>query len=358
MTSTNACTLSRRSFLAGTGAVAAGLTFLPADGFSEEEAGLKFFNWDTYIGETTLDDFLQATGIKVKMDLYPDNELLYEKFRNGNPGYDVIVPTDTKARRMIVEGKLMPLDHKLIPNFKNIEPRFQDAPFDPSRKYTIPYMWGTIGIGYRKSQVDGPIDSWKWLYDSDKYSKRIALMGEGSTVIQMALKYLGKSLNTTSFDDIKQAEDLIIRQKPHIATFAEDNGQDLLLGGEVDIVMEWNGDIQQTMLEDDDIAYDVPKEGGLLWQDTLCIPMDAPHPKAAHKFINFLLDAKIGADLARFIQFATPNAAAKKLLSDDYLKNPAIFPPVSVISRSESAPYHGIAYDNMLAESWKRINKA
>lgn len=349
---------SRRSFLAGTGAAAAGLTFAPVSSFSASGKTLNFLNWDTYIGDTTLDDFHNVSGIKVNMELFPDNEALYDKLKDGNSVYDLIVPTDTTTDRLIQEDRLMPLDYSLIPNAKNIEPRFQDAAFDPGRKYSITYMWGTIGIGYRKSQVDEPIDSWKWLYDSDKYSGKIALMGEGSTTIQMALKYLGYSLNTTNLAHLKAAEELIIKQKPHIVTFAEDNGQDLLLSGQVDIVMEWNGDILQTMLEDNDIGYAVPQEGGLLWQDNLSIPVNAPHPETAHQFINFLLDAEIGADLARYIQYATPNAAAKELMDDEYLNNPAIFPPDEVVARSEAAPYLGADYDRLLNETWIRINNA
>ena len=351
--------LSRRSFLAGTGAVAAGLTILPKHGFSAEEAKLNFYNWDTYIGETTLDDFKDSAGIEVKMDLFADNDELFAKFKEGNPGYDLIVPTDTYVERMITAGMLEKLDHSMIPNFKgNVDPNFQDAQFDPGRAYSMPYMWGTIGIGYRKSRVDEEPNSWKWMYDSDKYSGRIAFLGDGATIIQMAMKYMGESLNTTDPAKIKKAEELIIKQKPHIKVFAEDNGQDLLASGEVDLAMEWNGDILQVMAEDDDIGYSVPKEGGLLWQDCLAIPKGAPHPENAHKFINYILDAEAGALIADFIQYGTPNNAAKALMSTDYTENPAIFPPASVIAASEAALYQGPEYVRNIDEAFTRINAA
>ena len=272
--------IGRRSFLAGTGAVAAGVTLLPKVGWSAEEAVVNFYNWDTYIGETTLDDFEDATGIEANMDLFADNDELFAKLKEGNPGYDLIVPTNDYVERMIEAKMLQEIDHSQVPNFeKNVSEVFQDAVFDPGRKYSMPYMWGTIGIGYRKSRVDEEPNSWQWLYDSDVFADRMALLGDGGTVIQMALKYMGESLNTTDEAKLQKAADLIIKQKPHIKVFAEDNGQDLLLSGEVDITMEWNGDILQVMAEDDDIGYTVPKEGGLLWQDCLCIPNDAPHPQ-------------------------------------------------------------------------------
>jgi len=350
--------VNRRSFLAGTGAVAAGLSFVPKRGWSAEEPKLNFYNWDTYIGETTLDDFNDASGIEVKMDLFADNDELFAKLKEGNPGYDVIVPTNDYVERMIIAEMLMPLDHGMIPNKQNVDPNFQNPAHDPGRKFTMPYMWGTIGIGYRKSVVTEVPDSWKWLYDSDAYSGRIALLGDGATVIDMGLKYLGYSLNTTNPDEIKESEALLTKQKPHIKVFADDNGQDLLLSGEVDLTQEWNGDILQVMEEDDDIGYVVPKEGGLLWEDALAIPKGAPHPENAHKFINYILDGKAGAAIADFIQYATPNKAARELLPDEYNKNPAIFPPDEVTAKSEVSVFKGPDIVRLYDEAWTRINAA
>jgi spermidine/putrescine transport system substrate-binding protein len=268
------------------------------------------------------------------------------------------VPSSDFVARMIKANMVMPLDHAMIPNKVNIDPMFQDAVFDPGRRYSMPYTWGTIGIGYRKSALDDAPDSWKWLYDSDKYSRRIALLGDGATVIEMGLKYLGHSLNTTDRALIEQVARLVIKQKPHIKTFAKDNGQDLLLAGEVDLAMEWNGDIRQVMAEDADIGYTVPKEGGALWQDCLCIPKGAPHPHNAHRFINFLLDANVGAAIAEHIQYATPNAAAKARTSDAYRGNAAIFPPPDVVKRSEVTLYLGEAHQSFLDATWTRIQAA
>lgn len=292
------------------------------------------------------------------MDLFADNDELFAKLKEGNPGYDLIVPTNDYVERMIVADMLVPLDHSAIPNIDNIDPVFRDTQFDPGRKYSLPYMWGTIGIGYRKSAVDGVPDSWKWLYDSDKYSGRIALLADASTIVQMGLKYMGHSLNETDPALIKKVEEMLVKQKPHIKTFAEDNGQDLLLSGDVDLTMEWNGDILQVMEEDDDLDYAVPKEGGLLWEDCLCIPKGAPHPQNAHALINFILDAEAGRDIAEFIYYATPNAAAKALTEDDYKNNSAIFPPDEVTAASESSIYKGEEYQRLVDETITRVQAA
>jgi spermidine/putrescine transport system substrate-binding protein len=347
--------LNRRSFLAGTGAVAAGITLLPRFSRAAEEPKLNFYNWDTYIGETTLADFKDASGISVTMDLFADNDELFAKLKEGNPGYDVIVPTNDFAERMIQAGMLVPLDHSLLPNFKNLDPAFQDAAFDPGRKYTLPYMWGTIGIGYRKSKVSAPPTSWKYVFDSDQYAGRIALLSEATTMIGMALKYLGYSYNSVDPAQLAAAEALLIKQKKNIKTFAEDNGQDLLLAEEVDLCVEWNGDMLQVIAEDDDLAYIVPDEGGYLWQDTLAIPTGAPHPLNAHAFLDYLMVPEVAAANAEYIQYGTPNAAGRALTSPEYRDNPAIFPSAEILAKSEGALYLGEDRVRLVNDAWTRI---
>ena len=170
-----------------------------------------------------------------------------------------------------------------------------------------------------------------------------------------AFKYMGHSLNTTDPKIITQAEQLLIKQKPNIKVFAPDNGQDLLLSGEVDLVMEWNGDILQVMEEDPDISYVVPKEGSVVWEDALAIPKGAPNPQNAHKFINFLLGAEAGAAIAEFIQYATPNVAAKRLMPEEYKNNPAIFPSDTTLKSCEPSIYKGEEAVRLYDEAWTRV---
>jgi spermidine/putrescine transport system substrate-binding protein len=331
---------SRRSVLAGAGA-ALGLVLVPYKARAEEEKKLNFYNWDTYTGETTLADFKEATGVEIKMDLFADNAELFAKLKAGNPGYDLIVPTNNWAQRMIKANMIIELDHSKIPNFANIGKFFQDATFDPGRKHTMPYMWGTTGIGFRKSKVEGTPDSWKWLIDSDKYAGRVSLLSDGEQVIGAGLKYLGYSYNSTNMDELNKVKDLVIAAKKNIKQFGADNGQDLLATGEVDLCLEFNGDIAQVMKDDTDLSYIVPKEGSNVWQDTLAIPTGAPHPGNAHAFINFMLDAQNGKKIADTIQYATPNDAAKALMDGAYKENPAIFPPDDVLAKCEAGLYLG-----------------
>ena len=343
---------NRRGLLKGMGAAAIGISFGGLAGCDDksgakkigatgEEAKLNFYNWDTYIGETTLDDFKGASGTDVNMSLFATNDELFAKLRAGNPGFDVIVPSNDFVERMVLSDMLMPLDHAKIPNFKkNIGAPFQDTAFDPKRAHSMPYTWLVLGIGYRKSKVKPAPDSWKVLLDSDQYKGRIALLSEAGDLFRLSAKYLGHSVNDIPPDMLKQIEAMLIKQKPHVKSFHEDNGQDLLLSGDVDLVLEYNGDIAQIMKEDDDIGFVMPKEGSQLNADSLCIPKGAPHPENAHAFINYLLDGEAGKKITETILYPTPNDAAKALMPADYRDNKTIFPPADVLAKCEYAAYN------------------
>ncbi len=349
---------NRRSFLKGTGAMFAGLTFLPRNALSEEEKKLSFFNYDTYIGENTMADFNAATGIEVKMDLFADGDELFAKLKAGNPGYDVVVPTNNTVERMVAANMLIPLDHSKIPNIANIDKAFLDPKFDPGRKYSLPYMWGTVGVGYRKSKIEGDIDSWKWLFDDQKYAGRVAVLGDQEHAIGMALKYLGYGYNSLDAAEMGKAKDLLIAAKSVIKKYADDNGQDLLAAGEVDITMEYNGDIAQVMADDEDVTFSIPKEGGNVWEDTVAIPVGAPHPENAHAFINFIYEPEAGKHIAETIQYATPNVKAKELMDDKYKSNAAIFPPADIIAKCEYAAYLSEEGARARDEIWTSVQAA
>jgi len=354
-------TASRRSILKGLGAAAIGISLVDkkSSAWAKEEPKLNFYNWDTYIGETTLPDFTKATGIDVNMSLFATNDELFAKLRAGNPGFDVIVPGSEFVERMIKANLLEPLDHAKIPNIKNIAPEVvKHAPFDPAGKDSLPYTWLVIGIGYRKSKVEETSDSWKWLFDSDTYKGRIAVMSDASELFRNCFKYLGQSINSDSPELIKKAEAMLAKQKPNIKSFHEDNGQDLLLSGEVDVVMEYNGDIAQVMIEDDDLNFVVPKEGAMKQSDTLAIPKGAPHPENATEFINFIFDPKVGAEISKTIKYPSPNAAAVALMPDSYKDNPVIFPPAEIMAKCEYPRYLGPEFTRLLDEAMTRLRAA
>jgi spermidine/putrescine transport system substrate-binding protein len=346
-----------RTTMAGAGAAWAGISLSPKAFAANhgEEPKINFYNWDTYIGETTLDDFENLTGIEATMSLFADNDELFARLREGNPGFDVIVPSDTYVARMIAADMLDEIDYSMIPTVANLNPLFRDADYDPGKRYSVTYMWGTMGIGYRKSAVPDGINSWSQMFSSDEFSGRMAILSESTSMIGMASMYLGTGMNPATQAEIDAAVDLLIAQKPHIKSIAEDNGQDLLISGEVDVCIEWSGDIGQVMLEDDDLAYVIPDEGSLIWADNLSIPKDAPHPKNAHAFINYILDAQAGALIADYIQYATPNEAARALLTDAYNKDPSIFPPEEVLAKCEWGKYLGEDVARMQDEAWTRF---
>lgn len=363
---------SRRSLLAAlgaTGAAAVGLSFAGGlAGCSPKEAAktaaggeepkLNFYNWDTYIGPTTLADYKKASGVDVSMSLFATNDELFAKLKAGNPGFDVIVPSNEFVTRMGQANLLMPLDHAKIPNIKNIDPTFLNPDFDPGRKYSMPYTWLVLGIGYRKSKVKAVPDSWKYLFDSDEYKGRIALLSESADLVRLAAKYKGHSVNNIPPELITEIEAMLIKQKPFVKAFHDDNGQDMLLAKDVDLVLEYNGDIAQAINEDPDIGFVVPKEGSLINSDTLCIPVGAPRPNNAHAFINYLLDAQVGASITKEILYPTPNGAAKALMPESYRANPVIFPPADIMAKCEYGAFEGADQAKRFEEAITRVRAA
>jgi spermidine/putrescine transport system substrate-binding protein len=356
--------LSRRSLLAGLGgAVAAGISLGGCGtrwpiGANGEEQRLNLYSWDTYTGATTLADFQRTTGVEVKMSLFGNNDELFAKLRAGNPGFDVIVPSNEFVTRLRLSDMLMPLDHAKIPNFANLFPAFQSVDFDPGRRWSMPYTWLVLGLGYRKSKIAGVPNSWKWVLDSDRYKDRIGLFAESDDLIRIGAKYLGHSVRDVTPAVTRQVVDMLIRQKPNVKLFHHDEGQDLLAAGDIDIVVEYNGDIAQVMQEDADLGFVVPREGTLINSDCLCIPRGAPRPDNAHRFINFLLDAKVGAGIAQTIRYPTPNKAAYALMPVEYRDNPTIFPPAAIMAKSEYGEFEGIARSQAVDEAVTEIMAA
>ncbi len=354
---------SRRGLLAGLGAAAAGLSLQGLSGCARptaigrngEETRLNLYNWDTYTGRTTLGDFQAATGVEVRMSLFATNEELFSKLKAGNPGYDVIVPSNDFVSRMMTAGMLERLDHARIPNIANLSPAFRDADFDPGRAYSMPYTWLVLGVGYRKSKVDGVPDSWRWLMDSPRYAGRIGLFSQADDLIGLGARYLGRSVRNIPPPTIERIAQMYIRQKPNVKVFHNDEGQDLLLSGEVDIVMEYNGDIAQVMREDEDLGFVIPREGSILNSDCLCIPKGASRPDNAHRFIDFVLGARAGAEISRTIMYPTPNAAALALMPESFRRNEVIFPPAAAMARCEYAAFEGMDRAQLYDETLTRI---
>ena len=343
--------LSRRRFVSGALGVAATVPSLGRPGWAQG-GQVNVYNWDTYIGETTLDDFTEATGITVRYDLFASNEELFAKLREGNPGYDVIFPTNDFIERMIAADMLLPLDHSKIPNLGNVDPAFADPAFDPGLQHSAPYFWGTLGLGYRASAADPK--ALADLFEGDAYAGRIALINSIDSILA-ALKYLGHSLNTKDPAEIAQAADALIQIKPKIKSFAPDTGQDLLIAGEVDVCLDYNGDVLQVMAEDDDLSYVVPEEGSLLWSDAMCIPKGAPNPDNAHAFINFILDGPVHGAIAEYVRYPCTNAAAMEFIPEADRNDPAMYPAREVLERCEFGVYKGEEAEGLYQDALTRV---
>jgi spermidine/putrescine transport system substrate-binding protein len=285
---------------------------------------LNIYNWSTYIAPELVPAFEKKYGVTVNYDEYGDNDELYAKIQAGNPGYDIIVPTDYMVQVMIKEDLLSPLDKSKISNFNNIDPTFLNAPSDPDNAHCVPYQWGTMGLGFNTEAAPG-VDSWGVMFDGS-HAGRISWLTESRMVLGVTLLYLGYDPNTTDPKQIDQAAQLLVDTKKDVLTFAPDTGQTLLDQGEVDITMEYSGDIFQIMSENTKVNYVIPKEGTMIWTDNLCIPKGAPHPDLAHKFIDFILDAQNGAALSNYTQYGTPNIASLDLITPELRNNPGIYP--------------------------------
>jgi spermidine/putrescine transport system substrate-binding protein len=351
---------SRRKFLKAGAGLAVGLTLLPYKAGAAEEKKLNLYSWDSYLGENTLADFNKATGVTVKLDIYGSNDELFAKLKAGNPGYDVIIPSANWVQRFVKANMLVQLDHGKIPNIKNYDKSFMDGEFDPGRKYSLAYTWGTFGIGYRKSKSKTKPDSWKYLLDSTDYDGRISIQADQEYALGAALQYLGYSWNSTNAKELAKAKDLLIAAKKHIKLFAKDNGDSLLASGDVDICGEYSGDVLSQMQKDttNDMDYTLPKEGGNKWQDTMAIAKGAPHPANAYAYINWICDAKVNAELMGAINYPTPNAAAKAIMPDDYKNNPIIFPTAEQLKKAEPSLYLGEDATSAREEIWTAVQAA
>lgn len=296
---------------------------------------LNIYNWADYLDEDVIRDFEREFGIRVIYNVFSNNEELHARLRAGASGYDVIFPSDYMIQVLIEEDLLQPIPHEAIPNLANIDERFLDLPFDPGNQYSVPYLWGTTGIGVNTRYVKEPVDSWDVLWDP-KYRGRIAMLNDPREVFGVALKRLGYSANTRDLAALQEARDLLIEQKPLVLTYDSDNTKNLLVSGEVWLAHGYLGDVLMAADEDPDITYVVPKEGGLLWMDNMAIPKTARNVDAALKFINFILRPDISARLSEAIYYPTPNrVAVEEYLDEEIREDPLIYPPDEVMEQME-----------------------
>ena len=317
---------------------------------------LSIFNWSTYIAEDTVPNFEAACGVTVNYDIYESNEAMLARIRQGNPGYDIVVPSGGTVQRMHMEGLLVPLDMEMIPNSANIIPDLMGPAYDPDNMYSLPYQWGTVGVGYSTEVFPDGISSWDqvWAHDGS-----VAWLDDRQTMLGIAHLFLGNDPNTTDADEINAARDYLLERGGNVVAVAADDGQVLLERGDVDIAIEYNGDILQISwdCECDDYAYSIPEEGSNVWIDNLSIPVDAPNPKLAMVFIDYILDAKVGADLTNYIWYASPNQASIEsgFIDEEILSDPAIFPPAEQVANLFAIIDVGAEAEELINNAWDEL---
>jgi spermidine/putrescine-binding protein len=294
---------------------------------------LNVFIWSNYIAPETVKKFEARYGVRVNIDLYDSVEALLAKVQAGNAGYDVLCPTNYAVEILSKQNLLLPLDHSALPHLANIDARFLDPRYDPGNRFSIPYLWGSGGLAYRKSRV-GAQDSWGAMWD-ERWAGRILMLDDARETFGAALLWKGYSLNTTDEPVLRMAQELLLQQKPLVKAYDSANFQDVLLAGDVWLAQGWNGQFARAMEADSDIEYVIPKEGGSLFVDNLAIPADARNPELAHAFIDFTLEPEIAAEICNTMMYSTPNRAARELLPEAIRENPAIFPSSEVLDRLE-----------------------
>ena len=316
-------------------ALVLGLGLLTGCGGKRDEKVLNLFIWTEYLPESVIQKFTERTGIKVNYDTYDSNEALLEKLQSGVADYDVVCPSDYMISILVSEGLLQKLDRTQLKNFGNLEPKFLDQKFDPKNEHTVPYFWGTTGLGYNKQKLPGVVDSWAVLFD-EQYKGRILMLDDMRECFVAALKLLGYSLNETDPAKLAQAAELLKKQKSLVQTYNSGDFAGLLAAGDVDIAHGYNGQIAKVVAETPDkLAYIMPKEGGTLWMDSLCIPIKARNATAAHLFLDFVQEPEINAEIVNAMHYASANGAAKAHIDPAILNDAAIYPASETLSHCE-----------------------
>ena len=301
------------------------LLTLILSGCSSNKETLYVYNWGDYMDESIIAEFEKETGIKVVYDTFATNEDMYVKIKSGGSSYDLIFPSDYMITRMRDEGMLEKINLANVPNFKYIDDRFKGQDYDPNNEYSIPYMWGTVGILYNTTMVDDPVDSWDILWNP-KYRKQILMLDSQRDAIGVALIKLGYSLNSTDPKQISEAGELLKQQKPLVLAYALDEIKDKMVSGEAALALVWSGDAIYAMQSNPDLDYAIPKEGTNLWFDGMAIPKGAKNKAAAEKFIDFLCRTEIAFRNADYTGYATPHVEARKLLDPEIRNNKAAYP--------------------------------
>jgi len=339
---------------------------------TDKEKVLNVYNWSDYIDESVLADFTAETGIKVQYDVFDSNEVLETKLLAGNTGYDIVVPSASFLERQIKAGVFQKLDPSRLPNLKNMDPEITQrvALHDPGNEHSVIYMWGTTVIGYDAAKVaaimpDAPTDSWDLVFDPAVISRfedcGVSLLDDPTDMVATALLWLGNDPNSQSEADLQLAEDALLAIRPYIRTIHSSQYIEDIANGEICIAVGYSGDMLQARDRAEeagtgvDVSFTIPKEGALMWFDTLAIPADARHPGNAHAFIDYLLRPEVAAANSNYVNYATANAAAMALVNEELRNDPGIFPTPEVKERLQPNHAKSAEFTRLLNRSWTKF---
>jgi putrescine transport system substrate-binding protein len=308
------------------------------------QAQVNVYNWSDYIAEDQLKVFSKETGIKVNYTTYDSNEILDAKLKTGKSGYDVVVPTASPFFVRQLAAKLyQPLDRAKLKHWGDLDPTLMAwlAKYDPGNVHAIPWMWGTVGIGYnvaaiKKRMVNAPVDSLSMIFDPAIVSRfvdcGVMVLDSATDVFPAALKYLLLDPDSKNSADLEKAAAVVKAIRPYVRKFHSSEYINALAGGDICLAFGYSGDILQARdraakaAQKRDIAYAIPNQGAMLWIDVAAIPKDAPHPDAANHFIDFMLDPKVAATSSNLTGYANGNKAATPLMDKSIVENPLVYP--------------------------------
>jgi putrescine transport system substrate-binding protein len=365
----------RRFSLVGA-AIAAGLAAILAMPAAHAQAKKEVYvyNWSDYIDFKILEDFTRETGIQVIYDTYDSNDLLETKLMAGKSGYDVVVPTTNFLAREIKAGVLSPLDKAKLPNWKHLDEGILDrvGSYDPGNAYSVPYMWGTSGIGYNVAQVrqrmpNAPVDSLALIFDPAVAAKfkdcGIMVLDAADELIPAALRYLGENPDAKDPETIAKAEAQLLKVRPFIRKFHSSQYIEDLANGTLCIAFGYSGDIVQARQRAKDakkgveIAYSVPKQGALIWVDSFAIPKDAPNRDHAHAFINYMMKPEVVARASNAVFYPNANKDSDKFVSAEVKTDRGIYPPPEVLVTLFAVSPYDQASQRALNRSWTRVKR-
>lgn len=295
---------------------------------------LNVFNWSTYIAEDTIPNFEQACGVSVTYDIYDSDDALINRLREGNPGYDIIVPSNLGVPTLIAEELIVPLNYDLIPNAANIAAVYRDTPLDPGDVYSVFYLAGTVGLGYDQTVITDAVTSWAQFFEHDG---PVAWIDDARFMFALGMLMTGRDPNSFDPDDLQAAKDYLLANSDNVIALASDDGQELLSRGEIEMVIEYSGDILQLNLDCacEDYVYVVPEEGTAASTGHIAIPAGAQNPELANVFIDYLLDPQVSADIANYTAYPTPNQRSIDLglIDEALISNKGIYPDDATLTR-------------------------